>query len=277
VYANDERKVYELVPGAMLVGRGEPGERQTVSTEFETGGETHTYERRVTATANGWYAVRVPYSGSYDSGESTNRVTEAAVQNGTFTETPDRQAYWPLNASRGNVAFDVTSGNHGQIEGATWTNSGLSFDGDDKVRVSSGEELSTRDNFTLSVTFRTDGEADYVDNVVFPRIAGTAPASRFSNSSGYVIAMRRGHILVALGDGKDGAVIQGPRIDDGEWHTVQLVREGTIVRLVLDGETIRETQYSRALTVQETFAIGATTDAKRGFVGDIKNVTVSTN
>jgi dolichyl-diphosphooligosaccharide--protein glycosyltransferase len=275
VYANDERKVFELVSGAMLVGRGEPDESQAVNTEFEVGGETHTYERRVTTTANGWYAVRVPYNGSYDTGESTERVRESAVRNGTFTGTSDSQGHWPLNASRGNVAFDVTGGNHGQVEGAKWTNSGLSFDGDDKVRVPSGEELSPEGDFTLTVTFRTDSRTDYVDDVSFPRIAGTAPSSRFINSSGYVIALRRGHVLAALGDGKNGSFVQGPRVDDGEWHTVQLFREGATVRLVLDGQVVRTTQYSGIVTSQDTFAIGSTASGSRGYVGNVRNVTVS--
>lgn len=277
VYANDERKVFELVPGAMLVGRGEPGERQTVRTEFEVGGEMHTYERRVTATANGWYAVRVPYTGSYDTGESSTRVTESTVQNGTFTGAPDGQAHWSLNASRGDVAFDVTGGNHGRIEGADWTDSGLSFDGDDKVQVSSGKDLSPEGNFTLSVTFRTYSRTDYVDNVSFPRIAGTAPPSRFINSSGYVIALRRGNILAALGDGEDGAIVQGPRVDDGEWHTVRLVREGMTIRLILDGKVVGRTQYDGKITDQEAFVIGATVSDRRGFIGSVQNVKLSTS
>lgn len=269
VYANNERKVFELVPGAMLVGRGNPAEIQTVHTEFEAGGETHAYERQVTATANGWYAVRVPYNGTYHIGGSTEHVTGSAVQKSTFTGEPDSKAHWELNASRGDVAFDVTGGNHGQIEGATWTDSGLSFDGDDTVRVSSGEALSPEDNFTLRVTFRTREGADYVNDRPYPRLAGTAPDSAFRNTSGYQLALARGRLFAALGNSEDAVVLSGPRVDDARVHTATLIRAGNQVILYLDGQAVQTREFTGSVAHHETFLLGGKRGGDGAYEGQI--------
>ena len=275
VYANDARKVYELVPGAMLVGQASSGDDATVRTQFQAGGDTHTYERRVTTTDNGWYAVRVPYNGTYQTASGSQHVSEPAVRNGTFAGPTGASAHWPLNATRGNVAFDVTGGHHGWIRGANWTESGLSFDGNDAVVVPSGESLSIEGDFTLSVTFRTRDGVDYVNDVQFPRLAGTAPPSRFANTSGFQLAMRGGHILGALGDGSNAVVIQGQRVDDGNWHTARLVREGNTVTLYLDGQLIGQEQYAGTVTQRDAFAIGSIPRGPRGFKGSIRNVSFS--
>ncbi|WP_089649610.1 LamG domain-containing protein [Halobacterium hubeiense] len=273
VYANDGRKVFDLVRGAMLVGQGEPGQSQTVSTEFDAGGESHTYERRVTPTANGWYAVRVPYNGTYDGADTS--VPDEAVENGSFVGPNSERngtANWPLNASRGDVAFDVAGGNHGWIDGATWTDEGLRFDGNDTVRVPANGSLNAEGDFALSITFRTDNDTDYVDDVQFPRLAGTAFPSRFVNTTGYQIAMRRGHIVGSLGTGSDAPIIQGQRVDDGHWHTATLARDGETVRLLLDGQVVGERQYTGTVSERESFAFGSILGGRRGFVGDIRAV-----
>jgi dolichyl-diphosphooligosaccharide--protein glycosyltransferase len=275
VYANDERKVYELVPGAMLVGRSELGESQTVRTEFDVGRETHMYEREVTATANGWYAVRVPYTGTYN-GTSDVSVSDTAVRTGAFVGPNSKQsgtAHWPLNASSGVVAFDVHGGHHGRIQGATWTDSGLLFNGDSSVRVPTGETLSPKADFTLSVTFRTTNTTDYREEIPFPRLAGTSPGGAFRNSTGYQLALSRGDIVATVGNERSTTVLDGPRVDDGEWHTAMLIRDGDVLRLRLDGTVVAEKQYTGTLPSHEVFEIGSTPDGYNGFVGEIQTVT----
>jgi len=273
VYANDDRKVFDLVPGAMLVGQGEPGQPKTVSTEFDAGGETKTYERRVTPTANGWYAVRVPHNGTYDG--TGLSVSNDAIENGSFVG-PDGQhagaSYWPLNASRGEVAFDVAGGNHGWIDGATWTDEGLHFDGDDTVTVPDATDLGTDDSFSLSVTFRTDNSTDYMNDVRWPRLVGTAAPSTFYNTSGVQIAFTDGSILAALGNGEQAAVLSGPRVDDEQVHTATLVRDDEAVQLRLDGEVVAERTYTGPVEPTDRASIGSVSTGPHGFVGKIQSV-----
>ncbi|TQQ83377.1 hypothetical protein EGH24_00845 [Halonotius terrestris] len=82
IHATDDRKVYELVPGAELTWTGAPTETRTVQTTLTVGNETVVYERRVTAGDDGQYSVRVPYPGSYEIGSDQMTVSEAAVRNG---------------------------------------------------------------------------------------------------------------------------------------------------------------------------------------------------
>jgi len=274
VYANDGRKVFDLVPGAMLVGQGEPGETQTVSTAFNAGGESHTYERQVTPTANGWYAVRVPYNGTYD-GTAAISVSNEAIENGSFVGPTSEQtgtSHWPLNASSGEVTFDVTGGNHGWIDGATWTDEGLRFDGNDVVTVPNATDLGTDDSFSLSVTFRTDNGTDYVNDVQWPRLIGTAAPSTFSNTSGVQIALTNGNILAALGNGERTATLSGPRVDDGQVHTVTLVRDGENVQLRLDGEVVSERTYTGTVEATDKASLGSISTGSQGFVGEIQSV-----
>ncbi|CQH45785.1 conserved hypothetical protein [Halobacterium hubeiense] len=279
VYANDGRKVFDLVQGAMLVGQGEPGETQTVSTAFNAGGDSHTYERQVTPTANGWYAVRVPHNGTYE-GTAGTSVSDEAIENGSFVGPNSEQpgmSYWPLNASSGEVAFDVTGGNHGWIDGATWTDSGLAFDGNDVVTVPNTSDLSSNQDVSISVTFRTDNSTDYVNNVSFPRLVGTAAPSQFANTSGVQIALANGQILGALGNGEQAAVLEGPRVDDGQVHTATLVRDGNTIQLQVDGEVRAERSYSGEIKASDTFSIGSISTGSRGFVGEVLAVDASGN
>jgi dolichyl-diphosphooligosaccharide--protein glycosyltransferase len=58
-------KVYTLVEGATLEGAAEAGATVTVRREVEREETTFTYERRVTASEEGQFTVRVPYEGEY--------------------------------------------------------------------------------------------------------------------------------------------------------------------------------------------------------------------
>ncbi|PSP77013.1 hypothetical protein BRC81_11785 [Halobacteriales archaeon QS_1_68_20] len=78
-YVSDEgRKVFELVPGAVVVAEEASG---TVSTEVEIPGASFTYERRLRSDGETG-RVRVAYPGRYEVGDGTVDVSEAAVRNG---------------------------------------------------------------------------------------------------------------------------------------------------------------------------------------------------
>jgi len=276
VYANEEQKVFQLVEGAVIVGQATPGSVRTVSTTFSAGGSTHTFERRATTRANGWYSVRVPYTGTYDLGASQTSVSEAAVETGSFAGSTGTRAHWPLNATSGPVAFDVSGGHHGWVRGPTWTESGLAFDGNDTVQVPNAPSRAADGNVSLSVTFRTTNATEYVDDVPYPRLAGTAPSSQIANTSGYYIGLADGRIRGVAGNGTTGTAVRGGRVDDGNWHTATLVRAGETIRLSVDGQTVGETRYSGPIPTHQSLTVGASPRTKVGYVGEIRAVTVTT-
>jgi dolichyl-diphosphooligosaccharide--protein glycosyltransferase len=78
-------KAFRVVPGATIRGEANPGSTVTVETQVDIEGASFTYQRGVTATENGTYAVTVPYPGEYETsgGNATSvAVSESAVQNG---------------------------------------------------------------------------------------------------------------------------------------------------------------------------------------------------
>ncbi|WP_435196309.1 STT3 domain-containing protein [Natronomonas sp. EA1] len=84
VYVSDggERKVFEVVPGATVRGTADPNSTVRLAVEKSVSGATFTYERTVRANATGEYAAVVPYTGEYQVGNETVRVTETAVRRG---------------------------------------------------------------------------------------------------------------------------------------------------------------------------------------------------
>jgi dolichyl-diphosphooligosaccharide--protein glycosyltransferase len=279
IYETRDTKVFELVPGAWLPAKGEPNTTTTVSTTVDIAGQTRTFERQTTTTANGWSAIRVPYTGTYDTGTGTVRVSEATVQTGSFPQSTASTAHWPLNASRGTIAFDTVGGHHGRIHGAQWNGdgTGLVFDGDDSVRIEQATALNGSAAVSLSVTFKTDNGTNYVDENPFPRLASTAPGSSYRNTTGYQLALSRGNILAALGNGDNTARLAGPRVDDGRVHTATLEWTGTTARLFVDGTQVAETPYSGPLTPQSVVSLGSTTGGNSGFVGQIRSVSLNTS
>jgi hypothetical protein len=173
----------------------------------------------------------------------------------------------------------VVGGNHGHISGATWLDDGrgLAFDGSDRVRVQNATRIAGTDGFSLSVTFQTDNSTNYVESNRYPRLAGTAPSSAYRNTSGYQLALARGQILAALGNGERAVRLYGPRVDDGRKHTATVVWNGTAAQLSLDGDVVAVKQYTGTVTRQSQFALGGTTNGGGLFVGDLLDVSVNTS
>jgi dolichyl-diphosphooligosaccharide--protein glycosyltransferase len=90
VWASDdgEKKVYTLVPGAIITGTASPDTTVTVTHDGTVSGQSFTYERTVTTAGNGTYTVRVPYAGTYEVGDTEVHVSEEAVQNESQVRIP---------------------------------------------------------------------------------------------------------------------------------------------------------------------------------------------
>ena len=149
MYATDERKVYELVPGATVVGAAEPEAEVTARTEVSVDGHEFTYRRRATTNPYGLYRVTVPYAGTYDTAQVRTEVSADDVRTGGRQVVHDRAgvAHWPFDADDETAVYDRVGGYTGELQGATRVDGvsgqALLFDGsDDQVTVASDADRS---------------------------------------------------------------------------------------------------------------------------------------
>jgi len=299
VYASPDRSVaaFALVPGAVVVGRAAPGEAVPVSTSVAAAGRSVSYERRATATERGWYALTVPYAGTYAVDGSPVAVEVPAVADrGVVEATPVRgggpdadRAHWPLDpggtvvpleTDGAAVAVDPLGGHHGVVSGAPSTDSGptdggLTFTGETVVTVPSPPAYSRASG--LNLTARIDGVPTANDSAParrFPRLVSTAPGGTYAGTRGYQLGLADGHVVGALGDGRRVATVNGPRVDDGRPHRIALRWDGRVLALLVDGEVVDATRYAGDLPPRSTLAIGGTTDGQYRFTGVVDDVRI---
>jgi len=278
LYESDsgDYKVFTPVEGALIVGQTtDDVGRVRSSVSLPT--SSFTYDRNVSTTDSGWYAVRVPYPSTYSvTGDRTVSVSERDVLNGGFVGDRRPNATWQLDSGTGEYVFDSTGGNHGYIGGAQWDTSGettaLSFDGDSFVEVPDGETLDGENGFAVSVRFRTEAGVDYRNEFPFARIVSTALAGRFDETDGFQIALNRGNVTGIVGNGTAATQVVGGNVTDGRWHEAVLVWDGSTVELYLDGELAGSGRYDGTVDSDEPLVFGASSDGLRGFAGSLDQV-----
>ncbi|MFD1646071.1 STT3 domain-containing protein [Haloarchaeobius litoreus] len=230
-------KIFSTVTGARLVGNVPAGD--TVETTFTVDGETYTYERTVERNGAGVYELTVPYAGDYTLGDETIAVSESAVAEGGTTsrfEGPGA-AHWSFDSNEGRSVYDLSSGQHASIDGATWADgssgSALSFDGEDDVAtVPNPDEIAIGPNesLTVSVVLRGDLTAS---GERLPRVLeyGSGDTGRFgiwARTSLNDFGVRFDDVE---GDQVKNFGINGTSFDDWTRITVVLDREVDEVRL----------------------------------------------
>lgn len=279
VYASADGSVraFALVPGAVVVGQADPGARVSLSLPVTVGEQSFVYARETTTTDVGWYAITVPYPGTYVVDGRAVTVSERDVLDGRFVPSAGRSsanAHWSFDAGRGDVAFDPVGGFHGRVLGPAWTDDGLSFGGTGRVVVPAGPTPTTETGLALTVRFAgvEDLDRESPEPARFQRLVSTAPASRYTTTAGYQIGLVDGRIVGAIGDGDGAADVRGPAVDDGAAHTVSLLWDGRTVRLVVDGVVVDEAPYAGEVTPTETLVVGGTTDDRYPFRGVVTDV-----
>jgi dolichyl-diphosphooligosaccharide--protein glycosyltransferase len=296
----DGNRVYRLVPGATVVvplaadaddtgGLADPvSARPTATATVAVGGAPSTYRRTATLTADGWAVATVAYPGVYDvtGTDRTVTVTEADVQGGRFVgpspSPSDATAVWRFaegspDPTTGReplpVAVDATGASHGRLVG-TATRSGAGADGvlrldGEGVVVVPGDPLADAAAGRVTVTFRTEGPLGQTDR---PRLVAAGDTRTYPTTAGYVVGLDGGQLVAAVGDGDDTAVLRGPPLDDGAWHTVSLEWDGETVRLVADGAVVASRAWSGGVVGDGEVVIGANYLGNRGFIGEIDEV-----
>ncbi len=282
VYRGDggDLKAYAVVPGATITGRAPANETITVRKDVSVGGESFTWEKQVQTTMNGWYAARVPYSGSYTVSKGDPiHASDNAVSTGKFVthqRNDERSASWSFDEGRGDVAFDRQNGQHGRIYGADWVagenGRALQFSGNDYVEVPNSNKWNDTGGFTLSVWFKLNDTVDYKNDVRYSRIVAKAPSSPYRNTSGYQIALINKRLGGLVGNGKDASMEFTSNRLDNTWHHAVLTWNGSVLKMVLDGHFIGSASFESRPDTNHNLIIGSSSSYKNGFVGRISGV-----
>lgn len=276
--------LFRPVPGALVGGTTAPNGSVRLWIEMPVNGTDRKYTRHLTATDAGTFGAIVPYPGQYTiespTGTSSITVTESAVEAGKSVHERASNAEWSFDQTGGNgqLALDSRGGNHGIIRNGTLptdnNQTGLTLHGDGLVEVRDVEPFTELENATVSVRFRTDPGTDYRDDRPYPRLVATAEAGRYNRTEGLVIALSRGSLIAALGDGHSATRLRGPRVDDGDWHRTTLIVNRSRCGLLVDGQLHDSVPCDGLPEMTESLVIGASTDRNRHFVGSIDVVSI---
>lgn len=274
-------KAFSLVPGATVVGTIGASENATVEKNVEIPGASFTYERRVRAGETGWYAVTVPYEGTYDIGGDRTTVSPADVQEGGFMADQNDRAHWSFDAGHGDVAFDRDGGNHGWVRGASWTERGINgsalrFAGEGAVTVPNSSHLGESDAVTVSAWFKTDPDVNYTrtHELRYAGLVSKRPGGNYGETDGYFLFLSRGRIAAILGDGNATTVVRGPEVTDSEWHHVAMVWNGNELVLYLDGTVVDHDSYRGEINTDALVRIGTSAENGNNFQGDVDDVII---
>jgi hypothetical protein len=275
-------KVFTPVEGALIAGQTSDNRSGIVSAKVNLHDSYFVYERKVKATENGWYMLRVPYPTTYDLiGNNEISVEESDVSNGSIANERISNATWPLTAGRGNYIFDHRGGNHGQIKNAEWNGggdwTGLSFNGNGYVEIPEDESIDGSGGFTLSVRFRIREGVNYEENVQFPRIVSKAPASGYSGTDGFQITLGKGRILGIIGNGTSTTRVRGGEISKGRWYNATLTWNGSLVQFYVNGELTDTGSFTGSAENNVPLVFGATSSGHNHFVGSIEQVSYNSS
>jgi dolichyl-diphosphooligosaccharide--protein glycosyltransferase len=227
--------------------------------------------------------------GPGDDGDDTDTASSA---DGRTPTDGVSGSHWPLEAGRGDYAFDVRGGHHAEVVGARretdarWVGTGArtalatdgrawavvpgraTGDGRSTADGSDRDSLDGSDGFTLSVRFRV---ADR-QSTRFPRLVAKANASRYRSADGYQLALQSGRLLATVGNGTDVAVLRGPEVADGRWHRAALSWNGTAAVLRLDSRRVATATVRGDPATRAPLAFGAAPGGGFGFRGRLDDV-----
>ncbi len=220
-------------------------------------------------------------------------VLPLAAASTTNADAPDPDvAWWKLDEGSGDNAVDGTgNGNDGTITGAGWTSPGfddtgwcLEFYGSEYVNCGNDDSLNFgTGNWTVSAWIKTTmtGTEDEDKGTIFANGGDWGGGHRYTLA---VSEITEGIVTLTTDDDSTKVQATGSTaVNDDVWHLVAGVRDGTTLRVYIDGEedttnTVSIT-YDLSGTSQHDAYIGAITDhrdssMKKLFSGLIDDVRV---
>ncbi len=185
-------------------------------------------------------------------------------------------SWWRFDESSGAVASD-TSGNQqpGAVGGATWTagkeGNALSFDGNDTVYVGPDASLLGNTDFTLGAWVKVNPGSPL----------GTVIQQRDPGATGYqgeymlnVNANGTVNFFVYNG-GYQFDITTAATVNDGQWHYLTAIREGTNGYIYIDGVQAASGSGAVKALLQRSVSIGYDhRDSNKYFTGLIDDVRV---
>jgi len=174
-------------------------------------------------------------------------------------------AHWPFDDGSGTIAKDVTgNGNDGTLQGdpqwvAGMFGTALEFDGDDYVDCGNQDILNFGTNdWTIAAWIKTT-QADR--GTIFANGGDDGGGVRFTLATHEANADRL--TLTTDDDSTKAQALGGTVVIDGEWHHVAAMREGTAIKVfvdgVEDGSNTVPAGYNLSGTSQHNSLIGAIT------------------
>ena len=206
------------------------------------------------------------------------------LANHGYAEEKGLVGLWKFDEGKGDIAEDSTSeGNNGNVHGATWTEDGkvgnaLKFDGvNNYVEIpNSGSLQATPNSFSLEVWVKwTEAPSgDYYGYIIHRNNAQSIGGSVYALS-----ATPNGSIAFSWQDisGSPVTLNSGAGENDGIWHNVIGVWDGSKVKLYIDAELIDEKDYTTAMINKDCYlTIGSTrySPTHRPFNGAIDEVRI---
>ncbi len=184
-------------------------------------------------------------------------------------------ALWTFDDGRGEIARDSSGkGNHGTVVGrAKWTKGiiggALEFDGtNDFVSISNEGSFDIKDRITVAAWIKVDSFSKKWQSIVTK--GDRAWRLHRANDTNRV-----GWACSNLSRGEVGDLYGRTGVDDGRWHHVAGVLDGTRSSLFVDGKLEASEETSRAISVNDyPVLIGENAQHKgrqfRGFIDDVR-------
>ena len=182
----------------------------------------------------------------------------------------DLVAQWDFNGNANDVSGN---GYNGIVYGATLTtdrfgnsNSAYSFDGvDDYIDIPGSESLNFAGGFELEAWVRFT-ETDWSNQIISKHISGTG--------GGYFLSAERDNRLCFVINGS--GPVTSETYNDGQWHHVRGVYDGTTQYLYVDGFLKDQQAKTYTLFSTATVHIGGGLDGGDNgcFIGDIDDVRI---
>jgi len=198
------------------------------------------------------------HSGKIQQGYQLGSLTEGLV------------AYYPMEKGQGEVLLDGATGNHGQINGATWNDSGqvgsdaLSFDGTDDY-VNLGQQIEVENVRTLSCWAKKTS-ADTAEDIIQFDSGRISISYETQASDGFEINIY---------DGSSYGVITSGVTTQNTWIHLLLTYDGSTAEFYVDGASQGTVSTGLQTNNESDDAIGSDpTNTSLSFQGQIDDVRI---
>ncbi len=195
---------------------------------------------------------------AYDFAGNTSALSLDAKAVTPWVTTPVGRGYWPMDELSGTTMNDTEGVSPGTLQNVRvgvpgWSNTAYRFDGtSSQVIVANDSPLNPgAHRMKMGMRVKTTTVPATPDYDLFRK--GQAPGQE------YKMEIQPNGQLSCTFDGSVGhATIQnGPRLDDGVWHTVECTKEDTTVTLTIDGISWTKTVTIGSISNSNDLVIGA--------------------